>query len=72
MRASARKSFQMKKAPFSFLSQYQVKSLYSFLFQVLLLVALMHLSSGRREDKLQGFAFIMEVVFAVVGGEGKE
>lgn len=36
------------------------------------LVALMHLSSGRREDKLQGFAFIMEVVFAVVGGEGKE
>lgn len=35
-------------------------------------VALMHLSSGRREDKLQGFAFLMEMVFTVVGEEGKE
>lgn len=30
------------------------------------LVALMHLSSGRREDELQGFASLREMVFGVV------
>ncbi|KAJ7396058.1 hypothetical protein BTVI_148880 [Pitangus sulphuratus] len=36
------------------------------------LVALMHLSSGRREDELQGFASLREMLFGTMREECKE
>lgn len=33
------------------------------------LVALMHLGSGRRQDELQGFASLRDMVFGTVGEE---
>lgn len=70
MGASARKSFQLKSTHLSFLSWYGIKGFPGPARPEL--VALMHLSSGRREDELQGFASLREMVFGTVREEGEE